>query len=291
MSDINEKPNEPQPKKPGNALPIILLLLAVIVAGVIAYVVKTGVPSSSLAPESEKITADGTSDVPESSMPMPPAEDQAAIPAPPGETPLPETTDTTVADAGEAAPIDVQKALAIRAIGNPNAPVKIQEFFSLTCSHCAHFHNDVLPLLKSKYIDTGKVYFVFNDFPLNDPALKAAVAARCLPEDRYEGFLALLMKTQEVWAGGLNYISALKQNAKLAGMNEATFDACQNSKEIQVGMAQAMQTGKDKWKIEATPTFIINGVETLQGAQPLEEFERVFRKVTNDAVGAVPAAQ
>jgi protein-disulfide isomerase len=150
----------------------------------------------------------------------------------------------------------------------------------------------VLPALKAKYIDTGKVQFEFREFPLNDPALRGALAARCLPQDKYEGFVTLLFKTQENWAGGLDYVNALKQNAKLAGMSDATFEACQSNGELKTKMAEAMQVAQDKWKISATPTFIINdGAEVISGAQPLAEFERVFRKLSGDAVGEAPAVE
>lgn len=206
-----------------------------------------------------------------------------------------EATDTPAyepAPVAEAAPLDIETVFAPRAIGNPEAPIKVIEYASLTCSHCAHFHNDVLPALKSKYIDTGKVYFEFREFPLNDPALKAAITARCLPVDKYEGFVGLLFKTQNHWAAGLEYMAALRQNAKLAGMSDATFDACHAEPAFKTKMAEHMQQAQDQWKISSTPTFIINdGAEILSGARPVAEFERIFRKVSGDAVGQVPAVE
>lgn len=283
----------------GNGLLVGLMIVAIIGAAVVALVLynKKG-PMDSL-PDAAAITTDAA-----------PAEQPAtntdgeAVPFTAEETPAeqsaaietPGTEDASVA-ASDAAPaetvaLDVEKIFAPRAIGKPDAPIKIVEYASLTCSHCAHFHNDVLPELKSKYIDTGKVYFEFREFPLNDPALKGALTARCLPEDKYEGFVTLLFKTQEHWAGGLDYVAALKQNAKLAGMSDATFEACQNNAELKDRMAKAMQEGQDKWKINATPTFVINdGAEVISGAQPLAEFERVFRKVSGDAVGEAPAVE
>ncbi|PZO77774.1 MAG: disulfide bond formation protein DsbA, partial [Micavibrio aeruginosavorus] len=65
--------------------------------------------------------------------------------------------------------IDIEKAFSPRTIGNADAPIKIIEYASMTCGHCAHFHNDVLPALKEKYVDTGKVFIEFREFPLNDP--------------------------------------------------------------------------------------------------------------------------
>lgn len=212
-------------------------------------------------------------------------------PLPIENTPVPPVV-TELAPSVGSSKIDVEKSMSVRAIGNPDAPIKMVEYASLTCSHCAHFHNDVLPEMKTKYIDTGKVYLEFREFPLNDPALKATLTARCLPEDKYDGFVSLLFKTQEHWAGGMDYMASLRQNAKLAGMSDDTFDACQAEPDLKLKIAERMQEAKDKWKIEATPTFIINdGAEKISGAVPLTEFERVFRKASNGAVGEAPKVE
>ncbi len=272
----------------GNAMVIGLVVVALVAAiAAFLFFARVSPPVDALPEVSEAVQSESTQpDI---------ATDEAG-----NAVPMTETTDTlnsssvdqSVEATAEKVTIDVAKATSIRAIGNPSAPIKIIEYASMTCSHCAHFHNDVLPELKSKYIDTGKVYLEFREFPLNDPALKATMAARCLPEDKYDGFISLLFKTQDHWAGGLNYVAALKQNAKLAGMSDATFDACQESAPLKHKIAENMQEAKDKWEISATPTFIINdGKEKISGAQPLAEFERVFRKVTNNAVGEAPAVE
>ena len=192
----------------------------------------------------------------------------------------------------EAVSVDVDSFMAPRTLGNPDAPIKIIEYASLTCGHCAHFHNDVFPALKEKYIDTGKVFMEFREFPLNDPALKATITARCLPADKYESFVSLLFQTQEKWATDVGYMNILRQNAKLAGLSDAMFDACQNAPALKLRLAEQMQTASDKYKITATPTFIINdGAEVISGAQPLENFERAFRAVTNNEVGEAPAVE
>lgn len=292
------------PSTKGSALPLLLGILLLVVIGVGGWYFLgrdggTGAgdtiaagesripeqsPSSELDPGSapqENTVVEPI--VPDTSVPVETQSEGATTDGSAGENP--------VVDSGPVT-IDVAKAMGTRAIGNPQAPVKIIEYASLTCSHCAHFHNDVLPDLKTKYIDTGKVYLEFREFPLNDPALKATLTARCLPEDKYESFISLLFKTQDHWAAGIDYMSALKQNAKLAGMSDATFEACHNEPQLKLAVAENMQQAKDKWNISATPTFIVNdGAETISGAQPLEEFERVFRKVTGDAVGSVPAVE
>ncbi len=95
--------------------------------------------------------------------------------------------------------IDMNAVKTPRIMGSPDAPVKIIEFASLTCSHCAHFHKDILPQLKEKYIDKGLVSIEFKEFPLNAAALDASILARCLPLDKYEAYISLLFKTQDDW--------------------------------------------------------------------------------------------
>lgn len=167
-----------------------------------------------------------------------------------------------------AAPLTVQPILGIRAVGDPNAPVKITELFSLTCGHCAEFHNNTYPSIKSEYVDTGKVYYVYQEFPLNKPALDASMIARCLPSGRYAGFIDLLFKNQDSWALVADYKSALRQNAKLAGMSDQEFDACLENKELQDAFAKTIQDASVKWQVKSTPTIAFNDGEfTVSGAQ------------------------
>lgn len=261
-------------------LPILMLLIIAAGIGMWFYLQKD---LNDMPPPQAEVTT----------QTLPPAETadasapatNEAVPAAPEET-----ADGAIATADAA--FDLDRAVGVRAVGNPDAPVKVVEYASLTCSHCAHFHNDVFPALKEKYIDTGKVYFEFREFPLNDPALKATITARCLPPERYEGFISLLFQTQNKWAGGIDYMAHLKQNAKLAGLSDEQFDACQKSPELKLKIAEKMQEAQDKWKVSSTPTFIINdGAQTISGAQPLENFERAFRAVSDGAVGDAPQVE
>ena len=285
----------------GSALPLILGIVLLAGAGVAGWMyfkkqnpegaaaIEQAAEEPSKIPQQIEASENAASLVDDPTVPAPDT-NAAAPPAMPGDAGS--ATAPVVTEAAAPGQIDLQAAMAPRTVGQANAPIKIIEYASLTCSHCAHFQNDVYPELKTKYIDTGKVFFEFREFPLNDPALKASIAARCLPVDKYEGFVSLLFKTQDHWAGGIDYMPALKQNAKLAGMSDETFEACQNSPELKNFMAEQMKTAQDKWKLSSTPTFVINdGAETISGAVPLEEFERVFRKVSGDAVGAPAAVQ
>lgn len=158
-------------------------------------------------------------------------------------------------------------------IGNPKAPVKIKEFSSLSCSHCAHFHTRIYPELKKKYIQTGKVEFEFTPFPLNAPALDGALAVNCLPEERRYSFMSLLMETQEHWAFAQDHRTPLRQNAMLAGLSDSAFDACLKNPIKRAKLVEQVKAASEKYNVESTPTFVFNdGADVMMGAQPLEAF-------------------
>lgn len=166
--------------------------------------------------------------------------------------------------------------LGVRTLGDPNAPIKIEEFASLTCGHCAHFHRSTFPELKKKYIDTGKVFFTFTDFPLNAPALDATMLTRCMPPERYFTFLSFLFQTQDQWAFSQTYKESLRQNAKLAGMTDETFDSCMANTALKDGVVARMQENGRKHSISATPSFVINGKTVLTGALGIESFDKAI---------------
>ena len=93
--------------------------------------------------------------------------------------------------------VDTIEALENKSIGEKEAPIKMIEFASLTCGHCAKFHNEVFPLIKENYIDTGKIHFTYNDFPLDKYALKASVIARCSGNQKFFSFLKVLYSKQK----------------------------------------------------------------------------------------------
>lgn len=282
-----------KPTQSGSAVLVVLILLVLAAgAGMWFYLKKDASGSIDAITGNIETPTDVTSTPDQSSLgetPIAPAESTPADLTAPA---VPTDAGNFVTDSAGVAAVDVEKVMGVRGIGNPDAPIKIVEYASMTCSHCAHFHNDILPELKSKYIDTGKVYLQFVEFPLNDPALKATITARCLPEARYDGFVSLLFKNQEQWSTGIDYMAHLKQNAKLAGLSDEQFQACHDNGEIKTRIAASMQEAQDKWKVSSTPTFIINeGAQTISGAQPLENFERAFREITNGAVGEAPAVE
>ena len=168
-----------------------------------------------------------------------------------------------------------------RVLGKADAPIKVDEFVSLTCTHCAEFYTTTLPDLEKKYVETGKVKFILHDFPLDGASLKAAAVARCMPVDEYFPFIKTLYSAQASWAfGGGNPETNLIQYAKLGGLPEDQAKACANDSKLQDAIIAERTDVAAKYQVEATPTFIINdGAETIKGAQPADAFAVIFDRL------------
>jgi len=175
---------------------------------------------------------------------------------------------------------DADPRLADRAMGPADAKVVVTEWFSMTCSHCADFQKNTFPTVKAKLIDTGRIRYVWRDFPLDKIALAAAMVARALPAERYEPFISTLLATQDRWAfaRNVNPMEELAKLAALAGLPRRVFDETLNDTKLQSAIL-ALQDDADKnLKVSSTPTFVMNGHLT-PGAVKYEEFERAV----NDA--------
>jgi protein-disulfide isomerase len=162
------------------------------------------------------------------------------------------------------APISIMKLMAPgplpdMALGKPDAPVTIVEYASMTCPHCANFDKTVFDTLKKDYIDTGKVYYVFREFPLDDLAFAAAMAARCAPKDKYFPIIDTLFRNQDSWAYVDKPGPALVAELQPFGFTQDSFAACLNDKKIADGIKTISDTGQKEFGIDATPTFFING--------------------------------
>ncbi len=193
----------------------------------------------------------------------------------------------SVADAeqGEAVEIDVEAALKDRILGDPEAPIKISEFSSFTCSHCANFHANTYPALVESHIDTGKAYIVFSDFPLNAPALDASITARCIEDDeQYFKFVDFLFKNQNSLAFSSGYRGFLKSASEAFGLSGARFDACINNEALREGLAKGVEAASKQWNVKATPSFLINNKTLLRGALPYETFvEQIEQAVGSES--------
>ena len=145
------------------------------------------------------------------------------------------------------------------AVGDPDAPVTVIEFFSLTCPSCLRFHKNVYNRLEPEYVDTGKVRFVARDFPLNAPALQAAVLAHCAGRERYFTFIDVLFQTFDDWAGSRDYTDKLGQIGELGGVSRDQFADCLADEDIETAIFQSIADGQAKYDVSGTPTLVVNG--------------------------------
>lgn len=173
---------------------------------------------------------------------------------------------------GKSKIVDTLEALETKSIGNKEAPIKMLEFASLTCGHCAKFHNEVLPVIKEKYILTGKIYFTYKDFPLDKFALKASIISRCSGNDNYFKFLDVFYKKQSSWTRTKDPFKSLLKIAKIGGIKDEEIKVCVGNKSIEDGLLKDRLTSSKKYDITATPTIYLNG-EKYQGDLTLEALE------------------
>jgi protein-disulfide isomerase len=176
-----------------------------------------------------------------------------------------------------AAHADDDMTRAERSVGKPNAKVTVNEYFSLTCTHCAAFANETLPQIQKDLIDTGSVRWVFHDYPLDQVALTAAMVARYLPVDRYEPFVNALFASQMQWAfnRGNNPTDELWKMAALAGMGRPTFDKAIADTSLRDWIMTQQKNDTTKWNIDSTPSFVING-QKYAGEMSYDAFRKLI---------------
>ncbi len=163
-------------------------------------------------------------------------------------------------------------------MGPESAKVKVVEYASLSCPHCARFNNDVFPLFKKKYIDTGLVHYTFREF-LTEPvplAAAGALLARCAGKDKYFGVLDAVFRGQEEIYRTGDVRGVLLRIAQSSGMTEPQFEACVGDEAAQKALAKRVEAWGDKDKITATPTFIING-KKLEGEVTMAQFDETIQ--------------
>jgi protein-disulfide isomerase len=182
-----------------------------------------------------------------------------------------------IADAMAQGAADVAKPVSLpdMALGSANAPVTIIEFASMTCPHCAHFNETVFPKIKSEYIDTGKVRYIFREFPLDDIALAASATARCVAGNdapKYFVLVDTLFKTQnDLMSAPLATINRI---GKQAGVSEQAIKACvDDDPSIRKKIVDDLKYAHEVLKVGSTPTFFING-DVIKGAASFEDFDK-----------------
>ena len=166
----------------------------------------------------------------------------------------------------------LEKALSPRTIGQEDAPIHVAEYYSMTCGHCADFHNNTFPKVKAKLIDEGIVRFEMRPFPLDGLALRAHALVRAVPETKFFPLVKMLLAKQPVWARAEDPVGELQKMARLAGVSAEDFNAIMQNRQLLEGLVSQRQQGIDRWKISSTPSFVVNNDTTLAGNMSYEEF-------------------
>ncbi|MDJ0930297.1 MAG: DsbA family protein [Breoghania sp.] len=161
-------------------------------------------------------------------------------------------------------------------LGKPDAPVSVIEYASLTCSHCAHFEETGFRHLKKEYIDTGKVYYIFRELPLDNLAFAASMLIRCSSTGNFFDINKLFFDKQRQWAFTKDPLGNLKAMAKQIGFTDKTFEECLKNQEILDGVSASRERANKEFGVNATPTFFING-EKYPGALTVEQLDKIIK--------------
>jgi protein-disulfide isomerase len=173
--------------------------------------------------------------------------------------------------------------------GKPDAPIKLVEYMSLTCSHCKEFHDGVFYNLKRDFIDTGKVYMRVRHFPLNGTAVKAVMILDCVKPDDKLAFMGALFKSQAQWAFVQNesqLIERLKTISKIGGIDEASFETCYGDAKKQDDILAKMKEAAESLMVDSTPALYVNGTRYL-GARDYESFKKAIEAMPADTTKAI----
>lgn len=165
-------------------------------------------------------------------------------------------------------------------IGDNKAPITVIEYASLSCSHCADFHQHTLPKLIEEYVNTGKIKIVFRDFPLNYPALMGSMAIQCIDKDiRYE-YLSALFILQSKWVNPDVEIvkKELFKIMQAGGMNKDQFNKCLNNTDLEQKILQGLIGAQNEFNIGTTPSFLINGT-LVEGNKSFNNFKKIIDKI------------
>jgi len=164
--------------------------------------------------------------------------------------------------------------LGDKMLGSDKAPVTVIEYASVTCQYCAIFHAEVYPKLKEKFIDTGKVRFIFREFPTGpvNASIAGFMLARC-SGDKYFPLVEAMMEQQRSWIE--KPYDGLLRIARQAGMSQEGFETCLKDRKLAEEIGNSARRASEKFGVESTPTFFVNGTKIV-GAQPLATFEKAI---------------
>ena len=188
---------------------------------------------------------------------------------------MPATAQQAGAAAFSAEELAIAGPLGDKILGNALAPVTIIEYASMTCSHCASFHQNGFKFLKERYIDSGKVRYILREFPTDPLAAAGFMLAHCGGEGRYFPIVDLIFAQQSVWTRSERPVDALLNVVKQAGFTQESFETCLRNQTLYDGVQAARQRGSEKFSVDSTPTFFING-RRVTGALAPQELEKII---------------
>ena len=168
-------------------------------------------------------------------------------------------------------------------IGDENAPITIIEYASMSCSHCADFHKNTLPDVKTEFIDTGKVRMVFRDYPFNYPALLGSMMMRCIPNDVRYDYMNALYQLQPNWVNRDPKITKteLYKIMQSGGMTKEEFDNCYGNLDNENLILEGVMAAQKDFNIKSTPSFVINGY-LIEGNKNIKEFRQIIDKILSE---------
>jgi protein-disulfide isomerase len=158
-------------------------------------------------------------------------------------------------------------------LGSADAPVTVVEYASLTCSHCRDFHNDTYPEVKKRYIDTGKIRFIFRNFPLNQYDTAGTMLARCAGDAKYHAITEAFFDQQNALNAAPDPFQWLQEFAKQVGFTQESFEACLSNQGMTDNILAVRQRASEKFGVSSTPTFFFNG-DVKRGGMTIAEFEK-----------------
>lgn len=162
-------------------------------------------------------------------------------------------------------------------LGDPKAPNVIIEYVSMTCPHCQRFQTQVFPQIKTQLIDTGKLYYLLREYPLDPLARAAIVVARCAPPERYFPLVDLMYAHQDDWAFVDKPVDALFNLVKQAGFSREAFDACLTNQKLLDGVNWVQDRALNKFGVNSTPTFFVNG-KKIAGEQTFDDIKAALKQ-------------
>lgn len=170
--------------------------------------------------------------------------------------------------------LDIQSLGTPRILGDINAPIKISEHSSFTCGGCAAFHRGNFKQIKKDYVDTGKAYIVYDDFPRNQQDIKIGAIARCVPDESYFNFVQVIFETQRDWSAlGDKYLSNIKNTAVFSGADENKINQCAEATELHEVLAERRDNANKTHNVRSTPSLVINDKVVISGLSKYKDIK------------------